>query len=128
MQISQTLVDEGLNLLRQDEDEILTRLGVELYSWDRQQPTQALLGSISAKDLRQRATEYLANKRQVLKKAVCHDWEEHKREDFLDTSKLLTAVILAVAQALNLTPPYINLAMVTAVIITKRGIDNFCKE
>jgi hypothetical protein len=128
MRIADTLINEGLSLLKLDEQEILIRLGNELYSWERQESTQTLASSISAIELKKRAQEYLDSKKRILKKAVCQDWKDKKTEDLADAGKLLTALIGIITQSLNLTPSYVNIAMIIAVIVIKHGLDRFCKE
>ena len=127
MHIPRSLIAEGIELLSQDENDVLTRLGSELYSRERQEAGQALAGRVSPQDLQKKAKEYLDNKREALRGAICPEWKEKKREDFTDTSKILVVLIGVVAEALKLTQSYLNLAMVVSVIILKRGISKFCE-
>jgi hypothetical protein len=128
MYIPHSLVTEGVELLGQNENDILARLGREVYSLEGEQADQALIGRVAPKDLIKKGGEYLSKKSDALRKAICPEWRDKKRENLDDSSKVLIVLIGIVAEALKLSASYLNLAMVIAVIILKRGIDKFCQD
>lgn len=123
MQIPQSCIDEGLIYLHNDEDALLEKLGIELSIFET--ASQSLGTRLNSEQYQQKAKEYFDSKSEVLKSAICPNWEK-KRDDFSDTGDVLVALSTIVAEALNLSISYIALAVLIAVIIIKKGITNFC--
>lgn len=127
MHVPESVLNEAVVLLNKDEDEVLQSLGVELYSLERQQPVYVLAPTIPARDLRQKSIDYIEKKRTALRESICPAWREKSREDFVDTTRTLAFLISLLGEILKLPLSYIAIPMHIAVIITKRGIDSFCK-
>ncbi len=128
MFVPESIVTEAADLLNQDIENSLQTLGEELYRIEAQQSVGTLSVEAPKRDLLQRAEDFLVKKKDVLRKAICEDWNDKAREDFLDTSKLLAQFIALIAEVLDYSITYITIPMNVAVILIKRGINNFCKE
>lgn len=127
MYVPKSLIDEGNRLLQNDESALLEQLGGQLFQSEQQESGHPLTGRFSSQELRQKAEFFLASKKELLHRAICPDWKERKREDYTDATDILALLIPTISQALQLGDAYLSLAMMTAVIILKRGINKFCE-
>jgi hypothetical protein len=126
MHITPTALSEALELYERPESAILTKLGSEIAIWESASG-QPLGRALSDAELRQKALDFLAAKRESLKQVVCPGWKERNLNDISDVGQLIVIVTGFIMRGLNLTQSYLDLGITLAVLIIKRGVLWLCE-
>lgn len=125
MEITPGLRKQVAELLTLTDEQLFERLGQELYS---AQKDAADISLDKGKKLQPGVTgkAYLSRSLPGLKSTLCAKWRKMDREKLTDGLELTLALILIVAEKLNLSQTYANLVAVLTVVIVKQGLDKLC--
>jgi hypothetical protein len=108
------------------EKDIFFELGKALILSKRNSSSQALGTEFTEDELDRIGREFFRENNGYIRKVFCKEWKLKDKENLKDLTQVISILVSAIFLATNITSTYVNIAILLAGLITKRGIDAYC--